>query len=99
MAGSDGNHALVFRWDGSRWRRVPGAPPDAEIYATGAHTLWLTGLDGASRPYLMRRDGSGWKPVPPPTREEADDITLHAVGSETWATSTLIDDVFRLSCE
>ena len=102
MAGSDGNHALVFRWDGSRWRRVPGAPPgaiDATIYTTGAHALWLTGSDGASRPYLMQRDGSGWKPVPPPTREEADDITLHAVGGETWATSTLTDDVLRLSCE
>ena len=102
MAGSDGNQALVLRWDGSRWRRVPGAPPgaiDATIHTTGARTLWLTGSDGAFRPYLMRRDGRAWKRVPPPTREESDDTQLHAVGNETWATSTLTDDVFRLSCE
>ena len=101
MAGYNEIRALVFRWDGSRWRRVPGPPPgatDAEIYTTGARTLWLTGTIGTDRPYLMRLEGSGWKPVPPPTREETH-ITLHAVGSETWATSGLTDDVFRLSCE
>ena len=106
LAGTDGDHALLFRWDGTRWRRVPGPPRaaiDATAYTTGTHTLWLAGSTTNAAvtlfpPYLMRNQGTGWKPMPPPTSEDADNFTLYAVGKETWATTTSNDDLFRLVC-
>lgn len=106
LAGTDGDHGLLFRWDGVAWRRVRGPPPgaiDASPAETGRGTLWLHGTTTdaalvAFTPYLLRRDGARWRAVPAPTREDADTFTLYTVGRETWATSLLTDGIVRFTC-
>jgi hypothetical protein len=104
LAGTDGSHALLFRWNGRRWSRA-SAPPrraiDAWLFESARGTLWLGGTktdasESAFTPYLRRRDGSRWHVVPPPTH--TDTFTLYRVGSETWATSILTEGIVRFTC-
>jgi hypothetical protein len=107
LGATDGDNALLFRWNGRTWRRVGGSLPRRAVTATALAPsradLWLAGsLANASRtaspPYLRHRLGGRWTTVAPPTREDADDVTLYGVGGEIWARTDLRDDVYRLVC-
>jgi hypothetical protein len=106
LSGTDGDHALLLRWDGLTWRRVTGPPRraiEARLYETARGRLWLAGTKSdaaqlAFTPFLMLREGSRWRPVPPPTRQDADTFKLFAVGTETWATSGLTQGIVRFTC-
>jgi hypothetical protein len=106
LAGTNGYHGYLLRWDGSRWRRVAGLPHaaiDAYVFGSRSDAVYVTGstYDGVSTfpPYLRRFDGRQWTTVTPPTQESSDGFTLYPVGrSELWATTVLDDDIKRLSC-
>ncbi len=106
LAGTNGERAFLFRWNGRSWRRTVGPPPtaiDSTIQATGRGTVWLSGsLSNPAAtvfpPYLRRWDGHRWVSVNPPTDEDAASFRLYPVGNAVWATTTFSDDVLRLDC-
>jgi hypothetical protein len=107
LAGSDGAHALLYRWDGRSWRRVVGPPHgaiDADVSAVGRRGVWLSGSTADPSvtvfpPYLRRWDGAHWKTSTSPTAVDSDQMTLYRVGARgTWATTLLKGDVYRLVC-
>lgn len=109
LSGSDGDHALLFRWDGRAWRGVRGPPADAvdaTVEARAGGGVWLgggrcshcAGLARSFPPYLRRWNGRTWATVVPPSGLSSDSVSLYTVGRETWATSLQRDDVFRLAC-
>lgn len=105
LAGSDGNHGLLWHWDGQVWQRSPGPPfgsIDAQVALTGHGTLWVHGSKTNSAvtifpPYLRHRTSSGWTDVVPPTLSDNASFVLYAFGGATWA-RIVLGGVRRLAC-
>lgn len=106
IGGSDGDHALLFRWNGRTWRRVAGPPAraiDVRVFAPSRGDLWLGGStsDRAATvfpPYLRHRLGTRWTSIAAPSDEDGDDVTLYGVGRGVWARPDLREGIFRLAC-
>lgn len=67
----NGAHPLIERWDGTRWRTVPG--PDGgsgtldAVSVVSRREAWAVGrADGGMGPTLLRWNGSGWRSVDVP---------------------------------
>jgi len=65
-------HPVIERWDGTKWRTVPGPSPPggADLYAVAARTAndaWAVGSANYDRETLIEHwDGTGWSRVPSP---------------------------------
>jgi hypothetical protein len=74
--GSSGSGALIVRWNGAAWRRVPSPAPAGSrlsgVAASSARNAWAVGCSGCSgtgveRPVILRWNGTAWKQVPSPS--------------------------------
>lgn len=67
---ADGNltsRALIMRWNGRTWRRVPTRLPFAlqAVAATSAHNAWAVGTnDAVTKLVILHWNGVGWRKVP-----------------------------------
>jgi hypothetical protein len=65
--------ALILRWDGTRWRQVPGpSGGDPELFAVSAVSAsdaWAVGIYSTNKvkPFLVHWNGTRWFQVPAPS--------------------------------
>jgi hypothetical protein len=70
-AGSTSNsRALIVRWNGIVWKRVPSPAPTGSsltgVAATSASNAWAVGSAGSGKTLIERWNGAAWKQVPSP---------------------------------
>jgi hypothetical protein len=87
--------ALVLRWTGTAWLRVPSPGPPDVLYgvaASSARKAWAVGISGAQtfghpRTLVLRWNGASWSRVPSPTPAGGGSLYSVAVAARgiAWA--------------
>jgi hypothetical protein len=63
--------ALIVRWNGSRWTRVPSPSPAGSslsaVTATSARNAWAVGSTGTGKTLILHWNCTAWTQVPSPS--------------------------------
>jgi hypothetical protein len=92
--GSSGGRALIVRWNGAAWKRVPGPAPAGSLLSgvsgTSARNAWAVGCtdcsgSGVAKPLILRWNGTMWKQAASPSLAGSLSSVAATSAGNAWA--------------
>jgi hypothetical protein len=94
LGSGPGEKALILRWNGSVWKRVPSPAAAGDSFLAGvaaasAASAWAVGGTNPCRPLILHWNGKAWRRMPSPSPAGRGTLALSSIAAPSarsaWA--------------